>query len=231
MKGFFAILYSEPCCLTSCAIEICSGYFCTPPQESNLRLVQIRILGKKPFGSTTLLLWSHLFLLQNSANLKSETNRRLVLTILRHFKRIREIRGPGTAIFLTYLLCSLQKHTHTPGRCWESGIIYSGSGYDFSEFRIRPQLFKTCLVFLNTLNQSKMHLNICHTKRGKNPKNTKSFIFIFAGSGKKFGFRKKSFGFKTMLGDERRTLLGRVGVKRGKFNKQDDFCASLKKNL
>lgn len=33
--------------------------------------------------------------LKNSANLKSETNRRLVLTILRHHKRIREIRGPG----------------------------------------------------------------------------------------------------------------------------------------
>jgi len=36
--------------------------------------------------------------LKNSSLLKSESNRRNLLTILRHFQRIREIRGPGSIV-------------------------------------------------------------------------------------------------------------------------------------
>lgn len=36
--------------------------------------------------------------LKNCAHLKSETNRRNLLTILRHFGKIREIRGPGSIV-------------------------------------------------------------------------------------------------------------------------------------
>jgi len=36
--------------------------------------------------------------LKDSALLKSETNRRNLITILRHFKKVREIRGPGSIV-------------------------------------------------------------------------------------------------------------------------------------